>query len=90
MRHATLLTAAARTIGLVLTVMAASCGSRGPATLAIGAPAPAFSLPGIDGRMHSLSDYAGSPVLVVVFTCNHCPAAQLYEQRIQRLQCRLP
>ncbi len=85
MRHATLLTAAARTIGLVLTVMAASCGSRGPATLAIGAPAPAFALPGIDGRTHSLSDYARSPVLVVVFTCNHCPVSQLYEQRIQRL-----
>ena len=59
--------------------------ARGPDTLAIGTQAPAFSLPGIDGKTHSLGDYAASPVLVVVFTCNHCPAAQLYEQRIQRL-----
>ena len=86
MRHATLLTAAARTIGLViLAVVAAACVDRGPATLAIGAPAPAFSLPGIDGKTHSLADYARSPVLVVVFTCNHCPVSQLYEQRIQQL-----
>ena len=35
--------------------------------------------------MHSLADYASSPLLVVVFTCNHCPIAQMYEQRIARL-----
>lgn len=59
--------------------------SRPPDTLAIGSPAPAFSLPGVDGRTHALADYARSSVLVVVFTCNHCPASQLYEQRIQQL-----
>jgi peroxiredoxin len=53
--------------------------------LAIGSPAPNFSLPGVDGKTHSLADYSSSPVLVVVFTCNHCPIAQMYEQRIQRL-----
>jgi peroxiredoxin len=53
--------------------------------LALGSPAPDFSLPGVDGRTHKLSDYASSPILVVVFTCNHCPIAQMYERRIQQL-----
>jgi peroxiredoxin len=53
--------------------------------LAIGSPAPDFSLPGVDGKIHKLSDYASSPILVVVFTCNHCPIAQMYERRIQQL-----
>ena len=53
--------------------------------LALGSPAPDFSLPGVDGQTHKLSDYASSPVLVVVFTCNHCPIAQMYERRIQQL-----
>jgi len=53
--------------------------------LALGSPAPDFALPGVDGKVHKLSDYAASPVLAVVFTCNHCPIAQVYEQRIERL-----
>lgn len=53
--------------------------------LPIGSPAPDFALPGTDGRIHRLSDYASSPILVVIFTCNHCPIAQMYEQRIERL-----
>jgi len=54
-------------------------------TLAVGAPAPDFDLPGVDGRRHSLEDYASARVLVVVFTCNHCPTAQAYEDRLQKL-----
>ncbi|MFZ0594747.1 MAG: redoxin domain-containing protein, partial [Bryobacteraceae bacterium] len=54
-------------------------------TLAIGSPAPDFSLPGIDGKIHQLSDYSASKVLVIVFTCNHCPTAQLYETRIKKI-----
>jgi peroxiredoxin len=54
-------------------------------TLALGSPAPDFSLPGIDGKVHKLSDYSASKVLVIVFTCNHCPTAQLYETRIKKL-----
>jgi peroxiredoxin len=53
--------------------------------LALGSPAPDFALPGVDGQVHKLSDYTSSPVLVVVFTCNHCPIAQMYERRIQQL-----
>jgi peroxiredoxin len=53
--------------------------------LALGSPAPDFALPGVDGQVHKLSDYASSPVLAVVFTCNHCPIAQMYERRIEQL-----
>lgn len=53
--------------------------------LALGSPAPDFSLPGVDGKTHKLSDYSSSNILVIVFTCNHCPTAQLYENRIKRL-----
>jgi peroxiredoxin len=54
--------------------------------LELGSSAPDFSLPGVDGKTHSLAEYAGNPILVVVFTCNHCPIAQMYEQRIQQLE----
>ena len=54
-------------------------------TLAIGSPAPDFSLPGIDGQTHTLGEYASSQVLVIVFTCDHCPTAQLYETRLKKL-----
>ena len=53
--------------------------------LALGSHAPNFELPGVDGKTHKLADYDASPVLVVVFTCNHCPIAQMYEQRIAQL-----
>jgi len=55
------------------------------ATLPIGSAAPDFSLPGVDGKTHQLKDYAASKILVLVFTCNHCPTAQLYESRIEKL-----
>ena len=54
-------------------------------TLAIGSPAPDFSLPGIDGKTHTLGEYKDSQLLAIVFTCNHCPTAQLYESRIKKL-----
>ena len=42
-------------------------------TLKPGAAAPAFDLPGVDGKNWKLSDFEKSPILVVIFTCNHCP-----------------
>jgi peroxiredoxin len=42
-------------------------------TLQLGEQAPEFSLPATDGKTYSLQDFAGAPVLVVFFTCNHCP-----------------
>jgi thiol-disulfide isomerase/thioredoxin len=56
-----------------------------PPTLAIGAAAPDFCLQGVDDQKHCLKDYADGKVLVLVFTCNHCPTAQLYESRIKQL-----
>ncbi len=54
-------------------------------TLAIGSKMIDMPLPGIDGKTHQLSDWSSRQVLVVLFTCNHCPTAQLYEGRIQKL-----
>lgn len=42
-------------------------------TLPIGKVAPPFNLRGADGEMYSLKDFNDSNVLVVFFTCNHCP-----------------
>jgi peroxiredoxin len=42
-------------------------------TLQIGESAPDFKLPATDGNTYQLSDFDGVPVLVVFFTCNHCP-----------------
>src|ERR1035441_5847871 len=52
--------------------------------LAIGTQAPGFSLPGIDGKVHTLAEYQ-DPILVVMFICNHCPTSQLYEGRMKKL-----
>lgn len=69
---------------IVMFSLAASAQQTHP-ILALGSPAPSFELPGVDGAIHKLSDYSASPVLVVVFTCNHCPIAQMYERRIAEL-----
>lgn len=55
------------------------------ADLSIGAPAPAFSLPGIDGKTHTLDEYKDAQVLVIAFISNHCPDSQAAEGRIKRL-----
>ena len=55
-------------------------------TLAVGSPAPDFELPDTGGRLRSLADYAEAEVIVLVFTSNHCPTAQAYEQRLIDLQ----
>ena len=54
-------------------------------TLAIGDAAPDFKLPGVDGKDHALADFKEAKLLLVVFTCNHCPTAQAYEERIVKL-----
>lgn len=53
--------------------------------LPIGSSAPDFTLPGVDGKKYSLKDFARDKILVVIFTCNHCPTAQAYEERIKQL-----
>lgn len=52
-----------------------------------GALAPEFkNLPGVDGKPYSLDDFQSAQVLVVVFSCNHCPYVQAYEDRMMALQ----
>jgi peroxiredoxin len=72
-------------VALLFIVLVASMAAETHPILPIGSAAPDFALPGTDGNIHRLSDYAASPILAVVFTCNHCPIAQIYEQRIERL-----
>ena len=71
-------------IALSAAVSSASAQEPHP-TLAIGSHAPDFDLPGVDGKMHKLADYSSANILVIVFTCNHCPTAQIYEGRIKQL-----
>jgi peroxiredoxin len=56
-----------------------------PVTLSLGSSAPDFDLPGVDGRNWKLQDFADAKALVVLFTCNHCPTAQYYEERIKQI-----
>ena len=49
-----------------------------------GAPAPDFSLPGVDGRVWSLGECMGDKGLLVMFICNHCPYVKAVQQRIVR------
>jgi thiol-disulfide isomerase/thioredoxin len=72
----------------LLAVSLAACGRGTSASLPIGSVAPDFSLPGIDGRTHTLTEFAASPVLAVVFTCNSCPAAQRAEAKLDALVAR--
>lgn len=67
---------------LLLVALSAPVAIEDPLPLAIGSPAPDFRLPAVDGKTYSLADFADAKVLVVYFTCNHCPTAQAYEQRI--------
>ena len=71
---------------LIFTLLVAGCAFAGePKPLEIGAMAPDFSLPGTDGKTYTLKSFANARLLIVVFTCNHCPTAQAYEDRIKKM-----
>ena len=70
---------------LIYLLFALNAFATDPVTLPIGSKAPAFSLPGIDGKTYTLKSFATSKILAIVFTCNHCPTAQAYEDRIKAL-----
>lgn len=75
-------------VAVICTCTALSHSAAEPAgfkSLAIGDAAPGFKLPGVDGKEYSLKSFADSRLLLVVFTCNHCPTAQAYEERIAKL-----
>jgi peroxiredoxin len=71
-------------LGLILAAAGCAVNCRAD-TLEIGSPAPDFRLPGVDGKTYSLDSFRDAEILVVVFTCNHCPTAQAYEGRIAQL-----
>src|ERR1700685_4131557 len=62
-----------------------NCPVNDQKTLESGNSAPDFNLMGVDGKTYSLASFKNARVLVIVFTCNHCPTAQAYEDRIIRL-----
>jgi thiol-disulfide isomerase/thioredoxin len=70
---------------LAVTFLAIHCMAKDPEPLPIGATAPDFYLPATDGKQYSLKDFQQSTVLVIIFTCNHCPTAQAYEDRMKQL-----
>ena len=55
-------------------------------TLKIGSRIPYFKLKGVDDRVYSLDTFSDKDVLVVIFSCNHCPYVQAYEDRIKDIQ----
>jgi peroxiredoxin len=72
-------------LAAVAVLLASMAQAANPPMLKIGAKAPDFNLPGVDGKNYSLKDFADAKILVIIFTCNHCPTAQAYEQRIIKL-----
>jgi peroxiredoxin len=55
-------------------------------TIDLGAQAPDFDLPGVDGKAYSLRSFSDKQVLVVIFSCNHCPYVKAYEERMVSIQ----
>lgn len=70
---------------LTLVATATLAGDVVAPTLAIGATAPDFSLPATDGKTYTLKDFANAKVLLIIFNSNHCPTAQAYEDRMNKL-----
>jgi len=54
--------------------------------LKIGDPVPSFRLTGIDGKYYGLEDFKDKKVVIVMFSCNHCPTVKAYESRFVELQ----
>jgi peroxiredoxin len=52
----------------------------------LGTPAPPFALRGVDDKQYSLASFKDAQVLVVIFTCNHCPYAKAVEERLVAFQ----
>lgn len=80
-----LIAAAGFTIVLVLVFTSAALAGKFNKALDVGGKAPGFeAIIGIDGKNHSLRDYRQAKVVVICFTCNHCPIAVAYEKRFVR------
>lgn len=55
-------------------------------TLQIGSFIPDFNLPSTDGKLYSLDSFKDKKALIIIFSCNHCPYVQAYENRIMAIQ----
>lgn len=55
-------------------------------TLRIGSSMPEFDLKGTDGKNYSPHTYNDKKAVVIIFSCNHCPYVQAYEERIISIQ----
>ena len=75
---------------LGLLVAVAFSDAQDPRILEIGEEAPGFELQGVDGRTYSLESFREAKVLAVIFTANHCPTAQAYEERIKQMSLDYP
>ena len=72
-------------VTFALSLAGTALASEQPPTLTIGSDLPAFSLPGIDGKTYTDKSFKDAKLLVIVFTCAHCPTAQAYQERIKQL-----
>jgi thiol-disulfide isomerase/thioredoxin len=72
-------------VSLALVLVGSAFASEQPPTLTIGSALPAFSLPGVDGKTYTDKSFKDANILVLVFTCPHCPTAQAYQERIKKL-----
>lgn len=70
---------------LVTVFVAAGFGTDVPTPYKIGDKATDFKLKSVDGKMYGMADYKDAKGFIIVFTCNHCPFAKKYEDRINAL-----
>jgi len=72
-------------IGMAVAAVLPVLGQEVPKVLAIGAAAPDFALPNMDGKIHTLADFKDAKVFCVVFTCNHCPDSVASAVRMEEI-----
>lgn len=83
MKHHKILSIAA--LLLLASVLTLSTGKAAKEGYSVGDTVEDFSLKNVDGSMVSLAGIPASEGYIVIFTCNHCPFSQAYEQRIREL-----
>ena len=70
---------------LLLSLAATNLSAAEFPVMKLGSSLPHFELPGTDGRTYTPKDFSDAKLLAIIFTCNHCPTAQAYEDRIKSL-----
>lgn len=80
------MTARVTSVFAVVVALVAATSCQAAPKLEIGAKAPDFSGVGVDGKEYDLASFKDAKAVVLVFTCNHCPVAKAYEDRLIELQ----